>query len=159
MLDILVQSRRNRRAAVRFFRKLLKRQGCVPRRLSLHVLQGTLRPNDRHASMVATAPMVASDEISPKTAARIGRGLGQSGRRLVQRILKENEGWTVIDLELLRRAGRSLDVIEKLDAAIADDVVVTGKRGARTVNGLIAAQRGEVRQWLALVRQLGLEHT
>lgn len=33
MLDILVQSRRNRRAAVRFFRKLLKRQGGVPRRL------------------------------------------------------------------------------------------------------------------------------
>ena len=32
-LDILVQSRRNRRAAVRFFRQLLKRQGCVPRRL------------------------------------------------------------------------------------------------------------------------------
>ena len=33
VLDILVQSRRNRRAAVRFFRKLLERQGCVPRRL------------------------------------------------------------------------------------------------------------------------------
>jgi len=33
VLDILVQSRRNRRASVRFFRKLLKRQGCVPRRL------------------------------------------------------------------------------------------------------------------------------
>ena len=33
VLDILVQSRRNRRAAVRFFRKLLKRQGWVPRRL------------------------------------------------------------------------------------------------------------------------------
>ena len=33
VLDILVQSRRNRPAAVRFFRKLLKRQGCVPRRL------------------------------------------------------------------------------------------------------------------------------
>ena len=33
VIDILVQSRRNRRAAVRFFRKLLKNQGCVPRRL------------------------------------------------------------------------------------------------------------------------------
>ena len=33
VLDILVQSRRNRRAAARFFRTLLKRQGCVPRRL------------------------------------------------------------------------------------------------------------------------------
>ena len=33
LLDILVQSRRNRRAAVRFFRKLLKKQGRLPRRL------------------------------------------------------------------------------------------------------------------------------
>ena len=33
VLDILVQSRRNRRAAARFFRKLLKRQARVPRRL------------------------------------------------------------------------------------------------------------------------------
>ena len=33
VIDILVQSRRNRHAAVRFFRKLLKGQGCVPRRL------------------------------------------------------------------------------------------------------------------------------
>ncbi len=32
-IDILGQSRRNRLAALRFFRKLLKRQGCVPRRL------------------------------------------------------------------------------------------------------------------------------
>jgi putative transposase len=30
VIDILVQSRRNRRAALRFFRKLLKGQGCVP---------------------------------------------------------------------------------------------------------------------------------
>ncbi len=33
VIDILVQSRRNQRAAVRFFRKLLKRQGSVPREL------------------------------------------------------------------------------------------------------------------------------
>src|SRR5713101_5860469 len=33
VIDILVQSRRDRRAAARFFRKLLKRQGSVPRRL------------------------------------------------------------------------------------------------------------------------------
>ena len=33
VIDILVQSRRNRRAAMRFFRALLKGQGCVPRRL------------------------------------------------------------------------------------------------------------------------------
>ena len=39
VLDILVQSRRNRRAAVRFFRTLLKRQGCVPRRLITDMLR------------------------------------------------------------------------------------------------------------------------
>ena len=33
VLDILVQSRRNKRAAKRFFRKLMKRQGREPRRL------------------------------------------------------------------------------------------------------------------------------
>ncbi len=33
VLDILVQPRRNRRAAERFFRKLLKGQGSEPRRL------------------------------------------------------------------------------------------------------------------------------
>lgn len=33
VLDILVQPRRNRHAAIRFFRKLLKRQGGTPRRL------------------------------------------------------------------------------------------------------------------------------
>jgi putative transposase len=33
VIDILVQSRRDRRAAMRFFRKLLKRQASVPRRL------------------------------------------------------------------------------------------------------------------------------
>ena len=33
MIDILVQSRRDRRAATRFFRKLLKVQGRAPRRL------------------------------------------------------------------------------------------------------------------------------
>jgi putative transposase len=33
MIDILVQARRDRRAATRFFRKLLKRQASVPRRL------------------------------------------------------------------------------------------------------------------------------
>ena len=33
VLDLLVQSRRNRRAAVRFFRKLPKKQGSLPGRL------------------------------------------------------------------------------------------------------------------------------
>ena len=33
VIDMLVQSRRNRRAAIRFFRKLLTGPGCVPRRL------------------------------------------------------------------------------------------------------------------------------
>ena len=41
VLDILVQSRRNKRAAQRFFRKLLKRQGREPRRLITDKLRGS----------------------------------------------------------------------------------------------------------------------
>ena len=41
MIDILVQSRRNRRAAERFFRKLLKDQGRVPFRLVTDKLRST----------------------------------------------------------------------------------------------------------------------
>ena len=37
-IDILVQPRRNRRAAIRFFRKLLKTQGGAPRRLIIDKL-------------------------------------------------------------------------------------------------------------------------
>ena len=33
VMDVLVQSRRDRQAAARFFHKLLKGQGCEPRRL------------------------------------------------------------------------------------------------------------------------------
>ena len=39
VLDIFVQSRRNKRAATRFFRTLLKRQGCEPRRLITDTLR------------------------------------------------------------------------------------------------------------------------
>ena len=39
VIDILVQSRRNRRAAARFFRKLLKSQDCVPRQLVTDTLR------------------------------------------------------------------------------------------------------------------------
>ena len=56
VLDILVQSRRNRRAAVRFFRKLLKRQGSVPRQVvtdklrSYPAAQRTVLASVRHVT-------------------------------------------------------------------------------------------------------------
>ena len=56
VIDILVQSRRNRRAAVRFFRKLLKRQGGVPRQLvtdklpSYPVAKRTVMPSLPHVT-------------------------------------------------------------------------------------------------------------
>ena len=56
LIDILVQSRRNRCAAVRFFGKLLKRQGCVPRRLITDKLRSypaacrTLMPSVVHCT-------------------------------------------------------------------------------------------------------------
>jgi len=46
VIDILVQSQRHRPAAVRFFRKLLKSQGCVPRRL----ITDKLRSYSQHAA-------------------------------------------------------------------------------------------------------------
>ena len=57
LLDILVQSRRNRRAAVRFFRKLLKKQGRLPRRLITDKLRSypaahrTVMPSVVHCSI------------------------------------------------------------------------------------------------------------
>ncbi len=52
VIDILVQSRRNRRAAARFFRKLLKRQGSVPRQLVTDKLPSY--PAARRTVMAAT---------------------------------------------------------------------------------------------------------
>ena len=56
VLDILVQSRRNRRAAAGFLRKLLKSQGCVPRRLNADKLRSypaarrTMMPSVVHST-------------------------------------------------------------------------------------------------------------
>ncbi len=56
LLDILVQSRRDRRAAIRFFRKVLKRQGRLPRRLitdklrSYSVAHRTVMPSVPHST-------------------------------------------------------------------------------------------------------------
>ena len=56
VLDILVQSRRNQQAATRFFRKLLKRQGCEPRRLITDKLRSysaahrTVMPSVTHST-------------------------------------------------------------------------------------------------------------
>ena len=56
MIDILVQSRRNTQAATRFFRKLLKRQGCEPRRLTTNKLRSysaahrTVKPSVVHST-------------------------------------------------------------------------------------------------------------
>jgi putative transposase len=56
ILDLLVQSRRNRRAAVRFFRKLLKKQGRLPRRLVTDKLRSysaahrTVMPSVTHST-------------------------------------------------------------------------------------------------------------
>ncbi len=57
VLDILVQSRRNRRATKRFFRKLLKRQGREPRRLITDKLRSysaahrTVMPSVIHSTL------------------------------------------------------------------------------------------------------------
>ena len=56
VIDILVQSRRDRRAAVQFFRKLLKREGHAPRRLITDKLRSyaaahrTVMPSVMHST-------------------------------------------------------------------------------------------------------------
>ena len=56
VIDILVPPRRNRRAAIRFFRKLLKTQGAIPRCLitdklpSYHAACRTLSPSVLHCT-------------------------------------------------------------------------------------------------------------
>jgi putative transposase len=56
VIDILVQSRRNRRAAARFFRQLLKGQGREPRRLVTDKLRSysaahhTVTPSVSHST-------------------------------------------------------------------------------------------------------------
>ena len=78
VLDILVQSRRNRRAATRFFRKLLKRQGCEPRRLITDKLRSYSA-----AHRTAMPSVVHSTRCSTKTTerrSRINRLVSASGR-------------------------------------------------------------------------------
>ena len=56
VIDLLVQSRRDRHAAARFFRKLLKGQGCAPRRVVTDKLRSyaaahrTAMPSVRHST-------------------------------------------------------------------------------------------------------------
>ena len=62
VLDILVQSHRNRRAAVRFFRKLLKTRGRIPRRLITDHLRSyaaacrTVMPSVGVVARIVTGP-------------------------------------------------------------------------------------------------------
>ena len=50
VIDILVQPRRNRRAAIRFFRKLLKTQGAIPRCLITDKLPSYQVPSVMHCT-------------------------------------------------------------------------------------------------------------
>ena len=56
VIDILVQARRDRHAATRFFRNLLKRQGCGPFRLITDTLRSyaaahhTVMPSVMHST-------------------------------------------------------------------------------------------------------------
>lgn len=53
VIGILIQSRRDRRAAKRFFRKLLREQGCVPNRLVTDKLKSY---SAAHREIMPTVP-------------------------------------------------------------------------------------------------------
>ena len=84
VLDILVQSHRNRRAAVRFFRTLLKTQGRIPRRLITDQLRAyaaacrTVMPSvvhvtDQYANNRAEVPPPDASAGAPDAALHVGR--------------------------------------------------------------------------------------
>ena len=85
VLDILVQSHRNRRAAVRFFRTLLKAQGRIPRRLITDQLRSyaaagrTVMPSVVHVTESVreqssrTLPPTDASAGAPDAAFHVGR--------------------------------------------------------------------------------------
>ena len=84
VLDILVPSHRNRRAAVRFFRTLLKTQGRIPRRLITDQLRSyaaagrTVMPSvvhvtDQYANNRAEVPPPDASAGAPDAAVQVGR--------------------------------------------------------------------------------------
>ena len=91
-LDILVQSRRNRRAAIRFFRQVLKGQGREPRRLVTDKLRSypaacrTVMPSVVHVKSVAHVQRFASVHGVVQNLFRVGRHLLRSAHhRLLRR--------------------------------------------------------------------------
>ena len=92
VLDILLQSHRNRRAAVRFFRKLLKTQGRIPRRLITDQLRSyaaacrTVMPSvvhvtDQYANNRAEVSHQPTRQRGAPDAAFQGRPLSSNGSR------------------------------------------------------------------------------
>ena len=87
VLDILVPSHRNRRAAVRFFRTLLKTQGRIPRRLITDQLRSyaaagrTVMPSvvhvtDQYANNRAeVSPPTDASAGAPDAAVQVGRSV------------------------------------------------------------------------------------
>ena len=123
-----------------------------------HLLKGMFRPS-RHGAALSYVTTDALDPVvSSRQVRRVASGLGPAGRRFVRALLSEYRGWDVAGLLALHRAGRTVDRISALDEAIdADGPVATGKRGARHAHPLLATQRSEIRQLLALIRHLDLE--
>jgi putative transposase len=80
VIDILMQSRRDRRAATRFFRKLLKHQGSVPRRLITDKLRSYA------AARRAVMPSVVHVNARFKSAAQVQRFASVHG--LVQNLFR-----------------------------------------------------------------------
>ena len=83
VLDILVQSRRNKQAAKKFFRKLLKGLQYVPRVSSRISSRATARPSGRscpgwNTARVAISTTAVRTRIGPRANANIAcRGLSQ----------------------------------------------------------------------------------
>ena len=83
VIDILIQSRRDRRAATRSFRKLLKRQGSVPRRLITDKLRSyAAARRSVMPSVVHTTDQYANNraEVSHHSPRDTGSAIGRRGQ-------------------------------------------------------------------------------
>ena len=112
ILDILVQSRRDRRAAARFFRKVLKGQGRSPRRLITDKLQsysaadrtvmppwctarGSTRTTERRSRINRRASARCADSNPPRTRSGFSRSTASCRMSFVS-VATSSERFTIV---------------------------------------------------------------
>ncbi len=144
VIDILVQPRRDRRAAKRFFRKLLKGQGSEPRRLLTDKLRSygaahrTVMPSVVHSTNQYENNR-AEVSHQPTLVAVRGAGSTRTGRFIEY---KQPTNLANLHLSLLQRLGLETEEFGTSDGSLAElDVersAITTSRNASGSNAHLA---------------------